>query len=302
MQALYRAAVERKLRLEASELGRKPVVEILEAATTPRQAWRPLYGRDAAISLAGSLLLGLLTMWLVELFNRSEPQPAFIIGQPVANGMLPDQTDVLPPSLAGVRTLGHASRPLLAEHPALPRELRQEEVAALLDAASEAGRLGMLLLLSGISPQEALALTPDDVNLGQRRIHVAGAPARDIAICETLAGPLAQRLAHPGPQLLADAQGHPMTMDDLDAELLCAAHDAGIESPAEVKPVALFHTYVGFLVRQGIRFADLVQISGRLPAEMMAAYSALAPRGSRLPLEAVELVLPAVAQDLAESA
>ncbi|HYP68819.1 MAG TPA: tyrosine-type recombinase/integrase [Thiobacillaceae bacterium] len=296
MQALYRAAVERKLRLEASELDRKPAVTILEAATTPRQAWRPLYARDAAISLAGSLLLGLLAMWFVELFNRSEPQPAFIIGQPVPNGMLPDQMEALPLPLAGIRGLGPASPPLLADHPVLPRELRQEEVAALLNAASEAGRLGMLLLLSGMRPEEVLALTLDDVNLEERRIQVAGEPAREIAICETLAGPLAQRMTQPGRQILADAQGHPMTMEDLDSELLCAAHDAGIEHPADVRPAALWHTYIAFLVRQGIRFAELMQISGRLPAGMMAAYSALAPAGSRLPLEAVERVLPAVAQ------
>jgi integrase len=302
MQALYRAAVERKLRLEASELDRKPTVKILEAATTPRQAWRPLYARDAGISLAGSLLLGLLAMWFVELFNRSEPQPAFIIGQPVPNAMLPDQTEILPLPLAGMRSLGPASPPLLAEHPVLPRELRQEEVAALLNATSKTGRLGMLLLLSGMRPEEVLALTLDDVNLEQRRIQVAGDPAREIAICETLANALAQRMKEPGRQLLADAQGHPMTMDGLDAELLCAAHDADIESPAEVRPAALSHTYIAFLVRQGIRFAELMQISGRLPVEMMAAYSALAPTGSRLPLEAVERVLPAVAQNLRESA
>lgn len=297
MQTLYRTAVQRKLRLEASELDRKPSVKILEAATTPVQAWRPLYARDAAISVAGSLLLGLLAMWFVELFNRPEPQPAFIIGQPVTpTGMLPDRPEALPLPVAAIRGLGPINQALLASQPALPRELRQDEVAALLQAGSDAGRLGMLLLLSSIRPEEVLALTVDDVDLVRRRIQVAGEPAREVTICNTLAGPLARRMTRPGRQLLTDAQGHAMAMDDLNADLLCAAHDAGIESPAEVSPSALWHTYVAFLVRQGIRFADLMQIGGRLPAEMMAAYSSLSPMGPRLPLEAVERVLPAVAQ------
>jgi hypothetical protein len=134
------------------------------------------------------------------------------------------------------------------------------------------------------------------VDLVRRRIQIAGEPAREVPICDTLAGALARRMTRPGRQLIADTQGHAMAMDDLDADLLCAAHDCGIESPAEVRPAALWHTYVAFLVRQGIRFADLIQIGGRLPAEVMAAYSSLSPTGPRLPLDAVERVLPAVAQ------
>ena len=297
MQALYRAAVQRKIRLEASELERKPLITILEAATTPLQAWRPLYARDAAIGVAASFVLGLLAMWFVELFNRSEPQPAFIIGQPVSStGMLPNLPEHPPLPAAAIRALGAANQALLGVQPALPRELHQDEIAALLRAGSEAGRLGMLLLLSGIRPEEALALSLDDVDLLQRRIRIAGEPVREVPICETLAGVLAWRTTQPGRQLLVDAQGHTIGMDDLNAELLCAAHDAGITSPAEISPAALWHTYVAFLVRQGVRFADLMQITGRLPSETMAAYSALSPASPRLPLEAVERVLPALEQ------
>ena len=96
MQTLYRAAVQRKLRLEASELDRKPAVQVVEAATTPLEAWRPLYARDAAISVAGSLVLGLLAMWFVELFNRPEPQPAFVLAQSLPSaGLLREAADAL---------------------------------------------------------------------------------------------------------------------------------------------------------------------------------------------------------------
>lgn len=301
LQALYRAAIQRKIRLEASEMERKPLVKILEAATTPLQAWRPLYARDAAISVAGSFLLGLLAMWFVELFNRPEPQPAFIIGQPVTStGMLPNLPEHLPLPTPATRALDPANQALLALQPTLPRELRQDEMAALLQTGSEAGRLGMLLLLSGISPEEVLALSLDDVDLLQRRIRIAGEPVREVPIHETLAAALAHRMTQPGRRLLVDAQGHTIGMDDLNAELLCAAHDAGIISPAEISPFALWHTYVAFLVRQGIRFADLMRITGRLPTETMAAYSALSPAGPRLPLEAVERALPAVEKMMRE--
>lgn len=295
IQALYRAAVQRKLRLEASELDRKPVVQVVEAATTPLSAWRPLYGRDAAISVAGSILLGLVAMWFVELFNRPEPQPALVLAQsltPVTR--LHEAFGALPFSAAANQALAPPALALPGSQAVLPRELGQDEVRALLRAGSATGRLAMLLLLSGISADEALALTSDDVDLVRRVIRIAGEPARQIALCDALTGLLVTRAPLPGEQLLADAQGRAIGPKGLDAELLCAAHDAGIDSPAEVSPPALWHTYVAFLVRQGIRFADLMQIVGRLPAETLAAYSVLSPASARIPLGAVERVLPAL--------
>jgi len=302
LQALYRRAVQRKIRLEASELERKPLVKILEAATKPLQAWRPLYARDAAICVAGSFLLGLLAMWFVELFNRPEPQPAFLVGAPATlTDMFPNLPEHLPLPTPAMRTLGPANQALPALQPALPRELHEDEMTALLQAGSKVGRLGMLLLLSGIRPEEVLALTLDDVDLSQRRIRIANELAREVPICETLERALTYRMTQPGRQLLADGQGHATGMDDLNTELLCAAHDARITGPAEISPATLWHTYVAFLVRQGIRFADLMRITGRLPSETIAAYSALSPASTLLPLEAVERMLPAVEKMLRES-
>ena len=82
LEAAYRDAVQRRAKLEASERARTPTTKVLEAATIPRQPWRPLYWRDTAISIGGLLALALLAMWLVELFNRSEPQPAVVLIQP----------------------------------------------------------------------------------------------------------------------------------------------------------------------------------------------------------------------------
>jgi uncharacterized protein involved in exopolysaccharide biosynthesis len=295
MQTLYRAAVQRQLRLEASELDRKPAVQVVEAATTPLQAWRPLYARDAAISVAGSLLLGLLAMWFVELFNRPEPQPAFILAQSLAPaGRLHEAADALTLGRPANRALPTAGAALLGSQPALPRELGQDEVNALLRAGSETARVAMLLLLSGISAEEALAVKSDDVDLPRRVIRIGGELAREAAMCETLAELIIGRAKQPGQQLLADAQDRDIGLPDLSAELLCAAHDAGIEHPAEVSPAALRHTYVAFLVRQGIRFADLTQVVGRLPAETLSDYSTLSPAGARISLEAVERVLPAL--------
>jgi site-specific recombinase XerD len=85
-----------------------------------------------------------------------------------------------------------------------------------------------------------------------------------------------------------------MTRDSIDAQILCAAHDAGIDGATQITSDCLRHTYVAFLVRQGIRFGDLVQLVGPMPAEILGMYSALSPPGSRVPREGINIEHPAV--------
>jgi uncharacterized protein involved in exopolysaccharide biosynthesis len=87
LEKAQREALQRRAKLEASERTRMPSVRVLEAATTPDAPWRPLYWRDTAISAGGSLLLALIAMWLVELFNRPEPQPSVVLIQPTTGAL-----------------------------------------------------------------------------------------------------------------------------------------------------------------------------------------------------------------------
>ena len=293
LQTLYRAATQRKVRLEASERERMPSVQVLEAATTPQTAWRPLYARDAGIAVAGSFVLALLAMWFVELFNRPEPQPSVLITQP-GGPLLGAAAPVAALAGAANRMLEVPERALLPAGPVLPAELAPGEVAELLHAATAEGRLGMLLILSGASPEEALALSWDDVDLERQVVAIRGDSARQLPLSAPLRAALGAREACSGAPLLADAQGRALAMDGLHAAILCAAHDAGIGHAGVVTPAALRHTFIAFLVRQGVRFADLAQLVGRLPAETLVAYSSLSPAGPRVPLEQVERVMPAL--------
>jgi hypothetical protein len=117
---------------------------------------------------------------------------------------------------------------------------------------------------------------------------------------EPLPGTLLEELARrpmdttyaPAGPLLATTPGHALTADDLTGLVLCAAHDAGLDDPAEVTPAALQHTYAAYLVRQGVRFADLAPVLGRLSPDALAAYSALAPDGPRQAAEQIDWSYP----------
>ena len=295
IETAHQDASKRLAKLSATESSRMPTIKVLEAAATPQQPWRPLYWRDTVLSLGASLALALLAMWLVELFNRSEPRPTMILVQPQP-GVLP--YEAMPHALRGqsaaAMRLEASSPALLAQQPTFPRELDQHEVAALAQASDDDSRLVVLLLLSGISLDEALALRCSDVDLGPGLIHVGGESERDVALSESLRALLAMRTtAVSAEQLLLGHQDRPATRDTVRAQILAAAHDAGIEGVIDVTTDCLRHTYVAFLVRQGIRFSDLTRIVGHLPAEVLGAYSALSPRGSRFPREAINVVYPA---------
>ena len=299
LEKAHREAVERHAKLEATERARTPAVRMLEGATVPREPWRPLYLRDAGLSTVAALLLALAAMWIVELFNRPEPQPAVVVAQPVLSGMLVHGD----PRLLALPGQGHVAleapeRALLqhqrAHHSILPRELRSGEIEAIVWGADHDERRAMLLLLHGVATQELVDLLWTDVDLEQRVVRIRGKSAREIPIGDALERELVIGFAPAGGPLFTARGERPAALSDIESAFLYAAHDAGVERPSEVTPAALRHTYIAFLVRQGIRFADLARLVGAIPSEELAAYGALAPTGPRAARDAIERVLPAL--------
>jgi polysaccharide biosynthesis transport protein len=295
LETAYRDAVQRRAKLEASERARMPSTKVLEAATTPQEPWRPLYWRDTALSVVGSLVLALLAMWLVDLLNRPEPQPAVVLIQPQVGEL---RYEAAAQARVG-RNPAHIS--LAATEPALlprqvafPRELDHDEVTALIRASDDECRLLILLLLSGVTLEEALELRWSDVDPALGTIRVGGESGRDIVLRGALRRFLEAAPKVPGSELFMLPSSRPATRDSIDAQILVAAHDAALDNAPQVTAECLRHTYLAFLVRQGIRFADLTRLVGPLPVEAVSSYSALAPQGARLRRAQVQVLHPAL--------
>ncbi|HEX7270759.1 MAG TPA: hypothetical protein VF420_01275 [Casimicrobiaceae bacterium] len=290
LEKTYRESAQRRARLEATERERMPGIKLLEAAALPRAPWRPAYWRDTGLSLAGSLLLALLVMWLVELFNRPEPRPAVVLIEPQVGTLTFEVAPALATQGASPASLEAARPELLPRPPSFPRELRPDEVAALLRAADGHCRMVIMLLLSGASPDEALKLSAGDVDVARGAIRV-GQAGREIPLSPALQRNLAAAAASGADLMLPNAAGA-SPRESIDAQILCAAHDAGIEAPMEVNADCVRHTYVVYLVRQAIRFADLTRLVGPLPVGIVGAYSALSPPGARAELARIRLEYP----------
>jgi polysaccharide biosynthesis transport protein len=291
LEQLRRAASDRLAKLEASVKEAAPRAEILEAANVPRLPWRPLYDRDAGITLVAAFALGFFGVWLVEYFARPQPPPTAAVGLPwwpvpVGRGALAPSQPLL---------TAEAAR-LPAPEP-LPRELTDAEIDALLQAAGDDGRLIVTGLLSGLSAEEIAALDWDQIDLDAGTIQVSGESPRSLPLNDPLRRLIAaRRELQPQAEgtVLHGPSGGRLPVEDLRSLVTYAAYDAGIDGADEVTLRTLRHTYLVYLLRQGIRFADIGRIVGRLPQEELAAYTRFAPSQPRLPLEQIDPVLPAL--------
>jgi len=291
------AARQRVLALEASELARKPRIQVVEAAATPQTAWRPLYWRDAGISLVGSLAVAFLAVWFVEFFDRSEPVAAgpstVIIPQPWIQVGRPDlpavgRTDGAAPALEG------ASRaPVLAAP--TPRELSDAEVRSLLGNASAENLPLLVCLLCGLTDTELIALRATDLELDAKTLSIPGQPRRLIALEGRLSDLLPRPTAAPPDKpLFAHANGQALTLDDVQAVVTSSALDAALDDAQAIGPATLRHTYIAHLVRQGLRFSDLGKLVGRVPAELLHSLAPLATGSRRVEWADVDRLLPGV--------
>jgi site-specific recombinase XerD len=176
----------------------------------------------------------------------------------------------------------------------LPREIAADDVASLLAAAPDDVRIAAMLLLAGVRPDEVVVVCGGDVDGAAGTLRIGGASPRTVSLPDPLVRLLAARAVAADTVVVADDHGASLTIGDLDTRLCCAALDAGLADAHAVTAAALWHSYVVFLLRQGVRFVDLVRVVGPLSQASLAAYGSLTPAGPRADLATIERVHPAV--------
>jgi integrase len=178
------------------------------------------------------------------------------------------------------------------------RELVDTEIAAMI-AGGEDARTACVALLMGLTADELVSLRWDAVDLGGNIIQVAGTSARRFALEEPLRGLIVARAksvvcSEAAGTLFHDGTGAPLGVDEVARLVLYAAYDARLERPHEITPAVLRHTYLAFLLRQGMRMSDISQIAGHIPHSDLVAYAQIARSSVRLPFEQIERILPAL--------
>jgi len=248
----------------------------------------PDYLRDALLGVGGSGILAFLATLGYALATRpSMPER-------------PVQTVVY--SGAGLESLPATESRRLQSPPQLldaasptARELSPGEVSAILAVADSLTHAAICVLVGGLSVEELLALRWGQVDLIGRRIEIPGAVPRTIAVSDQAYEGL-QKLASggtsPSKPVWHDSNEGCLTQDALDAMVAAAAYRANLERAGGITAETFWHTYVSFLVRQGLQLDALPAIVGSITNEMSERYRTLALPGGGKELGEVDVTYP----------
>ena len=145
------------------------------------------------------------------------------------------------------------------------------------------------LLLSGLTLDEAASLKAEQLDLEKATLTVTGSAPRTLPIHRALTALFSQS----GDRPVWDTDNAALS-DDLAAALLCAAVDSGLPNPDEITAESIRHSYIAYLVRQGLRLSDLEHITGHLEPSVITGYSSYSPPQQGRSIDAIELLHPAL--------
>ena len=284
MELLLRESQERLIKIDSKQSEKYPQVDIVERAFLPMTPDRPNYSRDTLIAIIGSILLSIFNVWFTEFLTRKEdPNKAINLSSihVYNNGTPPDKLDT------------HAMQASLAQQEnyalenTLNREISIQEFDILIDAANTKGKQLITLLLTGLSAEEISLLHKNDMT--KDIIRIKGTSPRIIQ-----ASPAVRSIFSDMNQSLLGSSNQPLTLADITAILLCAVIDAGLADPNKINVDAIRHSYIIYLVQQGIRLSDLELIIGHISPTELSNYSVYSPESAGLAFKEIDLNHPAL--------
>ena len=285
LELLHRETQERLIQIESKYTEKYPQVDVIDRAFKPHDPIRPDYATNAMIATVSSLLFGLFCIWITEFLTRKEqPKPSInISGIPIyQDGSMPESLSHSQQKAAMLRQQQNLVLQDMGE-----RVLLLAEVDQLLHTASTKQKLLISWLLSGVTLDEVATIQADQINLENKTVVLTGPSARTIPLhtgLQTLLADASSQLAHPS----GKAFGH----DDMVALLSCAIVDAGLSNPEEVTAETLRHSYIVYLVQQGIRLSELEHIVGYLTPAVQSQYRNYSPEGAGYSVDEIDLTYP----------
>ncbi len=284
LELLYRETQERLVQIKTRYAGKYPQVDVIERAFLPSEPIRPNYWLDTLIAVIGSILFSLFCVWISEFLMRKE-QPKSAVNLSGIHLYQGDAPEVL--SYSRHQNKLTQQQQYALERPTI-REISSQEISDLLRSANDKAKLLIALLLSGMTLEEISMLHDDDVDSDENKLMIAGSSPRNIPlnhIVKSFFVDLGCRLTNP--------VGEPLTGDDLAALLACAVIDAGLPAPEELNAASLRHTYMIYLVKQGVRLSELELIIGYITPTELSSYRVYSPPGPGRSFREVDVCYPA---------
>lgn len=255
LETLQQETKQRLVDIDVKQREKYPQVDVVDWASLPDKPIRPNYPRESLLAFAGSLALALLAVLIIEYLSREPaPQPApMSLGGIHLHHQPRAMLDVTEPASPQVGYDPLKALPIADD----PRELNRREVLTLTQAAEPSIKAVIHLLFNGLSLAEILSLSADCLNFEALMILIPG--QRNVLMTDSVADCFSEDVAF---------ENWP-TEAEIKTLLCCAAIDSGLPNPEHITIETLRHTYLLFLVRQGIKLADLTKIAGPLSPDQL---------------------------------
>jgi len=285
LDALESDIVRLRTELQHISIAPEPRLGFIQIAPpyTPTRPSYPDYWRDSVVVMLLALATACLSVLLMRLLHP-EARPQIILQQAAAA----DRQE---------RVVASEERLLQPVSLFSGRRVSTATCRALLARAEPQTRLLLMLLLSGVHLREIPSLGWYHLEPEGGLMTVPSLPPRDIplpdALCRLLAGefpPPDNRLL----PLLADGDGHPLSPDVLEEMIQRAAVKAGLADPGALNSALLEHSYMLFLVEQGVRHQQLELQLGPLPPDLLDPIEACIESAPERLLDEVNRVHPAL--------
>ena len=294
LEVLQRETQERLIQIEAKQAEKFPQVKVIERAFYPRDPISPNYTRDAIIAFVSSIILGLFGVWIVDYLTRKEIQTTTIsvTGSNLYRDMAPGLISTYAQKQEQLnqnssQSLQHDESHKLEND--LHQELNVNEIDELLESSDIKAKQLISLLLSGLSLGEISRLTGVDFDFNNNSINISGEENRSIPL-----NPALKTLFEHIEPCPVWFRGESIAVKKLEAILIYASVDAGLAESQNITADSLSYSYILYLVKQGIRLSELVQVIGDVDPGMLSQYSRYSPEKKGLPLGEINLLYPAL--------
>lgn len=274
LTVLQQETKQRLVDIDVKQRRKYPQMEIINSASLPGDPVSPDYWLNSAIALAASVALGFFSVLLSEYLCRETRQPEMeaVTVKPLGYGR---RQILANPRPAEARIRNQALKAL--ENEVSPRELTHDEVEAIFETADLQVKVFLTLLLNGLFAEEILALTADCFDFNMKIISAPTSPRKlPMTRCT-----LSQLTSFPWQPVNFNA-------DEFDAMIHCTAIDAGLFQPEQINAKTINYTYILFLIRQGIKLADLRTITGPINPQRLKLLGEFSPGFPGLPLESID--------------
>lgn len=183
---------------------------------------------------------------------------------------------------------------LAADNPVSPLiNLSIEQTQALFGVSNPQGKVLIGLVYSGVAFSELMLLSKSDFNQDFTQLSLPGGSARTLELSHYLSAELMKFCANK--EQAESIWSHIESENDFNQIVVNAGHDAEFSFPEQLNLSVLRHSYITYLVNQGVRLNDIEQIVGRVSPSDFAQYRHVKRQGSSQNLVDIDVHYPLTA-------